>query len=512
MNPPGRWAPRQGLVSSGGWRHLPAVLVAATFVFPLWFMLSGSLREAGLPPPRTPELVPWPLAFGNYERAIELVDLRAIRLELADGGGPGRAPHGALRVLGRIRDVAGLPKRTAGVMVGVSLVALMVPVTALLVSRFALFRLLHLTDTFVPLVAPSLMGTSPFYVLLFYWSFKRVPGELFEASRLAGYGSLRTWWRVAMPLVRPVTVAVAVLAFVFTWSNFIDPLIYLFDERKFTLPLGLRSLAQLDPQNFPLLLAGSVMATAPVVGAFLYVQRHFLQRHRGVGWLGRSSGLTLEGIHKAYGDVVALRGLELAAAEGELLVVLGPSGCGKTTALRVVAGLERPDAGRVLIGERDVTRLAPAKRNASMVFQSYALFPHLTAGDNIGFGLRARRMKRAEVILRVREAAALVRCEEVLDRHPYSSPAGSGSGSRWPGPWPATPTSSCSTSRCRTWTPSFGWRRARRSSRFTGAWARRCSTSPTTRSRRSPWATASPSCAMGRWSRSARPRRSTRRR
>jgi multiple sugar transport system permease protein len=299
MNPPDRWAPGpdldggrrgpegpKGLVAPGGWRHLPAVLVAATFVFPLWFMLSGSLREAGLPPPRTPELVPWPLAFGNYERAIELVDLPRYALNSLMVVGLA-VPLTVLFASWAGFAMSQLPKRTAGVMVGVSLVALMVPVTALLVSRFALFRLLHLTDTFVPLVAPSLMGTSPFYVLLFYWSFKRVPGELFEASRLAGYGSLRTWWRVAMPLVRPVTVAVAVLAFVFTWSNFIDPLIYLFDERKFTLPLGLRSLAQLDPQNFPLLLAGSVMATAPVVAAFLYVQRHFLQRHRGVGWLGR---------------------------------------------------------------------------------------------------------------------------------------------------------------------------------------------------------------------------------
>ncbi len=286
MDPPGRWAARPGTVASGRWRHLPAILVAAAFVFPLWFMLSGSVRPAGLPPPRVPELLPWPLAFGNYGRAVELVDLPRYALNSLIVVGLA-VPLTALFASWAGFALSQLPRRTAGVMVGLSLVALMVPVTALLVSRFALFRILNLTDTFVPLVAPSLMGTSPFYVLLFYWSFRRVPNELFEASRLAGLGPFRTWWQVAMPLVRPVTVAVAVLAFVFTWSNFIDPLIYLFDARKFTLPLGLRSLAQLDAQNFPLVLAGSVMATAPVVAAFVFVQRYFLQRHRDAGWLGR---------------------------------------------------------------------------------------------------------------------------------------------------------------------------------------------------------------------------------
>jgi multiple sugar transport system permease protein len=172
-------------------------------------------------------------------------------------------------------------------LVALSLVTLMVPLTALLVSRFAIFRILRLTDTYVPLIAPSLLGTTPFYVLLFYWSFRRLPAELFEACRLEGMGPVATWRRVAMPLVRPVTVAVAVLAFVFTWSNFLDPLIYLFDERKFTVPLGLRALATLDRSNYPLFLAGAVTATAPVIGAFLYVQRFFLQEFRGSGWLGR---------------------------------------------------------------------------------------------------------------------------------------------------------------------------------------------------------------------------------
>jgi multiple sugar transport system permease protein len=170
-----------------------------------------------------------------------------------------------------------LSSRLAGALVAMSLTALMVPPTGLLVSRFAIFRLLRLTDTYLALVMPALLGTTPFYILLFYWSFRRVPADLYEACRLEGMRPLTIWRRVAMPLVRPVTVAVAVLAFVDSWSNFLDPLIYLFDQRKFTVPLGLRSLAALDRSNYPLFLAGAVTATAPVIVAILCVQRFFLR-------------------------------------------------------------------------------------------------------------------------------------------------------------------------------------------------------------------------------------------
>ena len=136
------------------------------------------------------------------------------------------------------------------------------------------------------------------------------------------------------------------------------------------------------------------------------------------------SGLALEGVHKRYGDVAALAGLDLSVEEGELMVLVGPSGCGKTTALRVAAGLERPDEGRVLIGTRDVTKVAAAKRNVSMVFQSYALFPHLTVAENIGFGLRARRVGRVEADRLVREAASLVSCQDLLARKPFELSGG----------------------------------------------------------------------------------------
>ena len=178
-------------------------------------------------------------------------------------------------------------RRAAGFLIAASLVALMVPITALLVPKFVMFKYLGMINTYWPLIAPALIGTSPFYVLLFYWGFRRLPQELFEAARLEGMSPYATWRHVAMPLVRPVTVAVAVLAFAVTWGNFLDPLIFIFDERMFTVPLGLRSLAIVDRQDFPLLLAGAVVATAPILIAFLFLQRYFLQQYHGAGWLGR---------------------------------------------------------------------------------------------------------------------------------------------------------------------------------------------------------------------------------
>jgi multiple sugar transport system permease protein len=177
--------------------------------------------------------------------------------------------------------------RARTIVLALSVAALMVPLTALLVPRFAIFQWLGLVDSFAPLVAPALLGASPFYVLIYYAAFRRLPTELYDACRLEGMTPLKIWRRIAMPLVRPVTVAVAVLAFVFSWGNFLDPLIYLYDRDLFTLPLALKSLAQLDPTNYPLLLAGAVIATAPIVAGFLLAQRYLFEPHRGAGWLGR---------------------------------------------------------------------------------------------------------------------------------------------------------------------------------------------------------------------------------
>jgi multiple sugar transport system ATP-binding protein len=134
--------------------------------------------------------------------------------------------------------------------------------------------------------------------------------------------------------------------------------------------------------------------------------------------------LTIRGVHKRYGAVEALRELDLEVADGELLVLVGPSGCGKTTALRVTAGLEEVTAGSIHIGGRDVTRLAPAERNVAMVFQSYALFPHMTVAANIGIGLKVRRVPNREANERILAAAALVGCQDQLDRKPHQLSGG----------------------------------------------------------------------------------------
>jgi ABC-type sugar transport system ATPase subunit len=136
------------------------------------------------------------------------------------------------------------------------------------------------------------------------------------------------------------------------------------------------------------------------------------------------SGIVLEGVHKRFGGTPALDGVDLEAIDGELLVVVGPSGCGKSTLLRCIAGLETVDDGVIKIGDRDVTRIRPAARNVAMVFQSYALFPHLTVGENIAFGLVVREEPKAEVRARVAEASELVGVEALLDRRPFELSGG----------------------------------------------------------------------------------------
>lgn len=269
---------------SGGWRTFGALAAGALFALPLLLMVSGSLRPAGTAAPPTPDLLPSPASTDSYGAAVQLGDLgqaTLVSLLVAAIAVP-------LSVL--VASWAGFAltqvgRRTTTVVVAASVVALMVPVTALLVPRFVLYRIAGLTDTLVPLVLPSLLATSPFYVLVYFLAFRRLPRDLFDAARLVDATPWQTWRSVAMPLVRPVTAAVAALVFVLSWSNFIEPLVYLYDRDLFPVPLALRSLSILDRTDHPVFLAGAVLASIPALVLFAVAQRLFLKdRPTLAGW------------------------------------------------------------------------------------------------------------------------------------------------------------------------------------------------------------------------------------
>jgi putative spermidine/putrescine transport system ATP-binding protein len=132
----------------------------------------------------------------------------------------------------------------------------------------------------------------------------------------------------------------------------------------------------------------------------------------------RAPDIRLAGVRKTYGDVAAVDGVDLEIGRGEFFTLLGPSGSGKTTCLRMIAGFERPDAGRIELAGEDVSRLPPAERDVNTVFQDYALFPHMSVGDNVAYGLKVKKVAKAERAKRVEEALAMVRLEGYGDRRP----------------------------------------------------------------------------------------------
>jgi multiple sugar transport system ATP-binding protein len=135
--------------------------------------------------------------------------------------------------------------------------------------------------------------------------------------------------------------------------------------------------------------------------------------------------VTFDHMYKRYGeDVIAVNDLNLEVADGEFLVLVGPSGCGKTTALRCVAGLEDISDGRLLIGDKVVNNVAPKDRDIAMVFQSYALYPHMSVFDNLAFGLKLRKTKKEDIDRRVKEAAGILGLERFLDRKPRALSGG----------------------------------------------------------------------------------------
>ena len=266
--------------------HTVSILISALFVLPLIWMFAASLRQPGLPPPRTMEWLPDPLMWSNYMRVFQTLPIgRYILNSLLVAGTAVPITLVTASLAGFA--MAQLNRRGQDRLIILSVILLIIPTTAVWLARFILFRGLGLFNTHAALIAPSLMGSSPLFVLLFFWSFRRIPPELYEAARIDGASLLNIWWRVALPLSSATIVVVSILTFLLYWGDFVTPLFYLKSQTLYTLPVGLRQLQELDRTNWPLLLTGSVIMTLPAVLLFAIVQRFFLPENRLSGIYGQ---------------------------------------------------------------------------------------------------------------------------------------------------------------------------------------------------------------------------------
>ncbi|EEX84576.1 sn-glycerol-3-phosphate import ATP-binding protein UgpC [Brucella abortus F6/05-3] len=172
------------------------------------------------------------------------------------------------------------------------------------------------------------------------------------------------------------------------------------------------------------------------------------------------SKIVLDNVRKSYGgNIEVIKGVSLEIADGEFVVLVGPSGCGKSTLLRMIAGLESITSGTISIGERVVNNVEPAERDIAMVFQNYALYPHMTVRENLAYGLKNRKTPKEEIERRIAKAAKALEIEQFLERKPpASSPVASASASPWAAPSCANRPPSSSMSRFPTSTQSCACR------------------------------------------------------
>ena len=356
-----------------------------------------------------------------------------------------------------------------------------------------------------------------------------------EASNSLGAGWRSTLWRVILPNLRTALLSATVLTVALVLGEFTIASLDLYQ----TFPVWIYVNSQTSGQvsvaasllalfvTWVFLLAITVLGSQ-AVAQDRWRRGHLVHRrtYRNAGRLMTANtagnaataadtigqaerrggtSVLLRDLTRAFGATRALDGLSIEMAPGELVALLGPSGCGKTTALRIVAGFETADTGSVLVDGKDISSVPAARRDMGMVFQSYSLFPNMSALDNVAFGLRMRKIGAGERRKRAGDLLDMVGLAPRPASTRTSCPAVSSSGSRWPGRWPSSPGCCCSTSRCPRWTPRSGCSCASRSARCSSGSAPPPCSSPTTRRKPCPWRTGSASCSNGKLEQIAAP-------
>ncbi len=271
--------PRRLAVPESAWvmgRYGLAILVSVLFCLPLYWAFVASLRPVGLPPAVSVEWWPQAPSWENYRQIFTVVPLLRYTLNSLI------VVAVAVPITLLMASLAGFGlsqldnDRTRQAVVQFNVVALMIPAAAVWIFRFQILRWLGLIDSLGALILPAFAASTPLFVLLFYWAFRHIPEEMFEAARLDGASPLLLWRLMALPLARPTITGVTVLTFWLYWGDFMNPVLFIYNPDHYTLAIGVQIIKQMNLTNMPLLMAAAVFMAAPMIGLFLFLQRFFL--------------------------------------------------------------------------------------------------------------------------------------------------------------------------------------------------------------------------------------------
>ena len=306
------------------------------------------------------------------------------------------------------------------------LASFMIPIPALIVTHFVVLSQLHLINTLPGVVGPQLIA--PVTVIIYKQFFNSVPKDFREAAVIDGANDFQLLFRIYLPMNWGITTALAIITFIGAWNLFLWPFLAISSEDKMNITVGITQVH--DAFGVPIRARSRSRHAGRVAGrrrvSRLPAQgdpgHHAVRRHQGMsastGGGDGSPHVELRRVTKRYGAVTAISDLSLMVEKGSFTALLGPSGCGKSTLLRMIAGLEEITAGQCFIDSVDVTDVPPAQRRIAMVFQSYALYPHMTVRQNIAFSLSIAGAPRKVQNERALEVARILQLEPYLDRRP----------------------------------------------------------------------------------------------
>ena len=400
-----------------GWATADAVVIVAALLPVAWILSLSVKTEAAL---KQNTLWPSEVTLDNY-RGIFQTSLFTRALVNSIGIAVLSTLVSVVLASMAAYAIARLDFPGKRLLVGASLTIAIFPQISLISPIFNIWRAVHLYDTWPGLILPYLTFSLPLAIYTLSAFFREIPWELEQAAQMDGATPFQAFRKVMAPLAAPGVFTTAILVFIFAWNDFLFAISLTSTDSARTVPAALAFFSGASEFQQP---TGSIAAAAMVVTVPIIIMVLTPAPSRDREGSGVAE-ISLRGITKRYPDgTEAVKRISLDIADGEFMILVGPSGCGKSTALRMIAGLEDISEGELRIGGELVNDRAPRDRDIAMVFQNYALYPHMTVRRNMGFALELAGVDRATIRRKVEEAAAVLDLTQQLERKPANLSGG----------------------------------------------------------------------------------------